>query len=96
MQEISINLPIIFQILSLTEELSWEDKIRLNIENNYAFVKMVKLAILLEGIVKYCLQVALEGVETFAESIKVKKLFSENTGKISLSHRLQVLVNLPE
>ena len=42
---------------------------RLNIENNYAFVKMVKLAILFAGIVKYCLQVALEGVETFAESI---------------------------
>ena len=41
MQEISINLPIIFHILSLTEELSWEDKIRLNIENNYEFVKMV-------------------------------------------------------
>jgi len=52
MQEISINLPIIFQILSLTEELSWENKMRLNIENNYAFVKMVKLAILFAGIVK--------------------------------------------
>ena len=76
MQEISINLPIIFQILSLTEELSWEDKMRLNIENNFAFVKMVKLAILFAGIVKYCLQVALEGVETFAESIKVNKFFS--------------------
>ena len=76
MQEISINLPIIFQILSLTEELSWEDKMRLNIENNYAFVKMVKLAILFAGIVKYCLQVALEGVETFAESIKVNKYIS--------------------
>ena len=57
---------------------------------------MIKLAILFAGIVKYYLQVALEGIETFAESIKVKKLFSENTGKISLSHRLQVLVNLPE
>ena len=33
MQEISINLPIIFQILSLTKELSWEDKMRLNIKN---------------------------------------------------------------
>jgi len=76
MQEISINLPIIFQILSLTEELSWEDKMRLNIENNFAFVKMVKLAILFAGIVKYCLQVALEGVETFAESIKVNKYIS--------------------
>ena len=76
MQEISINLPIIFQILSLTDELSWEDKMRLNIENKYAFVKMVKLAILFAGIVKYCLQVALEGVETFAESIKVNKYIS--------------------
>ena len=52
MQEISINLPIIFQILSLKEELSWGDKMRLNIENNYAFVKIVKLAILFAGIVK--------------------------------------------
>ena len=69
MQEISINLPIIFQILSLTEELSWEDKMRLNIENNYAFIKMVKLAILFAGILKYCSQIALEGVETFSESI---------------------------
>ena len=42
---------------------------KLNIENNYAFVKMVKLAILFAGILKYCSQVALEGVETFAESI---------------------------
>ena len=39
MQKISINLPIIFQILSLTEELYWEDIMRLNIEKNYAFVK---------------------------------------------------------
>ena len=69
MQEISINLPIIFQILSLTEELSWKDKMRLNIENNYGFVKIVKLAILFAGILKYCTHVALEGVETFAESI---------------------------
>jgi len=37
---------------------------------------MVKLAILFAGIVKYCLQVALEGVETFAESIKVNKYIS--------------------
>ena len=96
MQEISINLPIIFQILSLTEELSWGDKMRLNIENNYAFVKMVKLAILFAGIVKYCLQVALEGVETFTEAIKVNKYISGNTGKNFLSHRLQVLLNLPE
>ena len=78
MQEISINLPIIFQILSLTEELSWEDKMRLNVENNYTFVKMVKMAILFAGIVKYCLQVTLEGVETFAESIKVNKYISSN------------------
>ena len=42
---------------------------RLNIENNYAFVKMVELAILFAGILKYYSQVALEGVETFAESI---------------------------
>ena len=76
MQEISINLPIIFQILSLIDELSWEDKMRLNIENNYEFVKMLKLAILVSGIVKYCLQVTLEGVETFAKSIKVNKYIS--------------------
>jgi len=69
MQEISINLPIIFQILSLTEELSWKNKMRLNIENNYGFVKMVKLAILFAGILKYYSHVALEGVETFGESI---------------------------
>ena len=69
MQEISINLPIIFQILYLTEELSWEDKMRLNIENNNAFVKMVELAIVVAGIVKYCSHVAFNGVETFAESI---------------------------
>ena len=69
MQEISINLPIIFQILSLIEELSCEDKTRINIENKYAFVKMVELAIMFAGILKYCSQVALEGVETFAESI---------------------------
>ena len=95
MQEISINLPIIFQILSLTEELSWENKMRLNIENNNAFVKMVKLAILFAGIVKYCLQVVLEGVETFAESIKVKKDISGKYWKKFLLHRLQFLINLP-
>ena len=39
MQEISINLPIIFQILSLAEELYLEDKMRLIIEKNYAFDK---------------------------------------------------------
>ena len=42
---------------------------RLNIENNYTFVKMVKLEILFAGILKYCSHVALDGVETFAESI---------------------------
>ena len=76
MQEISINLPIIFQILCLTEELSWEDKMRLNIENNYAVVKMVELAIMFAGILKYCSQVALEGVKTFIESIKVNRYIS--------------------
>ena len=76
MQEISINLPIIFHILYLTEVLSWEDKMRLNIENKYAFVKIVKLAILFAGILKYCSQVALEGVETFAEFIYVNKYIS--------------------
>ena len=93
MQEISINLRIIFHILSLTEELSWEDKMRLNIENNYVFVKLVKLAILFAGIVKYCLKVALEGVETFAESRKINKYIS---GKDFLLHRLQVIINLPK
>ena len=42
---------------------------RLNLENNYAFVKMVELAIVFAGIVKYCSHVAFNGVETFAESI---------------------------
>ena len=46
---------------------------RLNIENYNVFVKMVKLTIKFAGVLKYCLQVALEGVETFAESIKIKK-----------------------
>ncbi len=93
MQEISINLPIIFQILSLSKELSWEDKMRLNIENNYAFVKMVILAILFAGILKYCSQVVLEGVETFAESIKVNKYISEKYWKklfvasIAIAHK---------
>ena len=57
----------------------------INIWNKYAFVKIVKLAILFAGIVKYCLQVSFEGVETFAESIKVNKYISENTGKNFLS-----------
>ena len=39
---------------------------KLNIANNYAFVKIVKMAIFFAGIVKYRLQVALEEVETFA------------------------------
>ena len=69
MQEISINLPIIFQILFSTEEFLLEYKMRLNIGNNFAFVKMVKLAILFAGIVEYCPQVVLECVETFTESI---------------------------
>ena len=69
MQEISINLPIIFQILSLIEELSCEDKTRINIENKYAFVKMVELAIMFAGILKYCSQIAFEGLESFTESI---------------------------
>ena len=68
MQEISINLPIIFQILSLTEELSLEDKMRLNIENNYAYVKMLKLVILFAGVVKCYYHVVLGGVETFPEN----------------------------
>jgi len=96
MQEISINLPIIFQILSLTEELSWEDKMRLSIENNYVFVNMVELVILFASIVKYCLQFALEGVETFAESIKVNKYLSGKYWEFFLLYRLQVLINLPE
>ena len=87
MQEISINLPIIFQILYLTEELSWEEKMRLNIENNYVFVKIIKLAILFAGIVKYYLQVALEGVETFAESIKVNKYISGKNFFISIDFK---------
>ena len=72
MQEISINLPIIFQILSLTEELSWENKMRLNIEKNNAFVKIVKLAILFAGIVKYYSRVFLGDVETFPENAKIR------------------------
>ena len=39
MQEISINLPIIFLIPTSTEELSWVKKMRLYIENKYAFGK---------------------------------------------------------
>jgi len=49
---------------------------RINIENKYAFVKMVKLVILFAGILKSCSQIALEGVETFTESIKVKNYIS--------------------
>ena len=96
MQEISINLPIIFQILFLQAALTWEDKMRLNIENNYVFVRIIKLAIMFAGIVKYFLQVAMGGVETFSESIKVKNIFQEKPVKDFLSHRLQFLINLPE
>ena len=71
MQEISINLPIIFQILFSTEEFLLEYKMRLNIENNYAFVKMIKLAILPAGVVKYCCHVVLGGVETFLENAEI-------------------------
>jgi hypothetical protein len=39
MQEISINLPIIFQILSPKEELFWVKTMRLYIEKKYAFGK---------------------------------------------------------
>jgi len=39
MQEISINLPIIFLIPTSTEEFSWVKTIRLYIENKYAFGK---------------------------------------------------------
>ena len=42
---------------------------KLNIENNYAFVKMVELIFLFTGILKNRLQGTLEGIETFAESI---------------------------
>ena len=42
---------------------------RLNIGNNFALVKMVKLAILVADIVEYYSQVLLECIETFAESI---------------------------
>ena len=41
MQEISINLPIIFHILSLREELYWVETMRLNIENKCIFTIMV-------------------------------------------------------
>ena len=71
MQEISINLPIIFQKLSLTEELYWDDKMRLNIENNYTFVKMVKLAILFVGVVKYFCHVVLGDVEKFPDNVAI-------------------------
>ena len=76
MQEISINLPIIFQILTLIEEFYWEDKMRINIENKYIFVKMEKLAILFKGILKYCSNITLECVETLIESILVNKYIS--------------------
>jgi len=39
MQEISINMPIIFQILSPKEELFWVTTMRLYIEKKYTFGK---------------------------------------------------------
>jgi hypothetical protein len=39
MQEISINLPIIYQILSPKEELFWVKTIRLYLEKKYVFGK---------------------------------------------------------
>jgi len=45
--------------------------VRLNIENNYTFVKMVKLAILFAGVVKYYYHVVLGGVETFPENVEI-------------------------
>ena len=71
MQEISINLPIIFQILFLTEEFYLEDKTRLNIENNNVFVKMIKLAILFTGVVKYYCHVVLGSDEIFTENTEI-------------------------
>ena len=49
---------------------------RLNIENNYTFVKMAKLTILCECILKCRLHFALEGVEAFALSIILDKYIS--------------------
>jgi len=44
---------------------------RLNIENNYTFVKMVKLAILFVGVVKYFCHVVLGDVESFPENVAI-------------------------
>ena len=44
---------------------------RLNIDNNYTFVKMVKLAILFVGVVKYFCHVVLRDVETFLENVAI-------------------------
>ena len=66
MQEISINLPIIFQILSPKEELF------LVKNNEIIYWEKIpireKLAILFAGVVKYYCQVVLGGVETFPEN----------------------------
>ena len=43
----------------------------LNIDNNYAFVKMVKLAILFVGVVKYFCHVVLGDVESFPENVAI-------------------------
>ena len=42
---------------------------RLNIESKGTVIKLVEMEILFAGILEYCLQFALEGIETFAESI---------------------------
>ena len=69
---------------------------KLYIENNYAFVKMVEMAFLFKGILKNCLQVASEDVETFAEYIYVNKYTSGKFWKFFLQYLLQVLINLLE
>ena len=69
MQEISINLPIIFQILSPKEELFWLKTMRLYIEKKYAFGK--KLAILFAGVVKYHCQIISGGVERFPKNAEI-------------------------
>ena len=53
MQEISIDLPILFQIMFLTYAFSCVDGMRLNIQNKYAFYIKLKLVIVFAGIVKY-------------------------------------------
>ena len=44
---------------------------RLYIENNYTFVKMVELAILFAGVVQYYCHVVLGGVETFSKNAQI-------------------------